>query len=117
MDNRPFEDRFWSRIARKDFDDDCWLWTGCLNSSGYGVITRNGKQLLVHRVSFVMHYRDLKEKEVIRHTCDNPPCVNPAHLIAGSTGNNIKDQWDRKRRPQQLRKEDGTWTQFDKKRP
>lgn len=33
------------------------------------------------------------------HTCDNPPCVNPAHLYVGTRSRNLQDMADRGRHP------------------
>lgn len=33
----------------------------------------------------------------VRHTCDNPPCWNPAHLTTGSTQDNMDDMTARER--------------------
>lgn len=30
--------------------------------------------------------------EVVMHTCDNPRCINPAHLKAGTTQDNVNDR-------------------------
>lgn len=35
--------------------------------------------------------RPLAEGMVTRHTCDNPPCCNPAHLIEGTQAQNLAD--------------------------
>lgn len=35
---------------------------------------------------------------MIRHRCDNPPCVNPDHLELGSPAQNMRDSYSRQRR-------------------
>lgn len=41
---------------------------------------------------------DLDEGIVIRHTCDNPLCCNPRHLIPGTQADNVRDMVERGRR-------------------
>lgn len=68
---------------------------GCLNNMGYGQVRRNGKTLLAHRVAYSEHYgislSDMKGK-VVRHTCDNPKCINPDHLLLGTQRENMQDK-------------------------
>ena len=48
-----------------------------------------------HRVAYAEHHGltmgDIQGK-VIMHLCDNPPCVNPAHLEMGTAADNVADR-------------------------
>lgn len=106
------QDRFWQRVD-KGGPDECWNWTGVVNNrGGYGVIGGSlygvrhvpiGANMLAHRASWVMHNGPFPGDRsgwhgwVVLHTCDNPLCVNPAHLVLGSQKENVKDM-DRKGR-------------------
>jgi len=67
----------------------CWLWTGGVNEHGYGIFWTGAKLMKAHRFSFC---------------CDNPPCVNPDHLYAGSAQINVDDMWRRQRATVQRRR-------------
>jgi len=77
----------------------CWLYVGKRwHKDGYGYPKRNQKAVLAHRWSYEHHYNvQLTSDTVIRHTCDNPACCNPLHLLPGTQGDNIKDMHERKR--------------------
>ncbi len=68
----------------------CWLWTAATRS-GYGHIRVGGKSIGAHRASFMAYVGPIPDGHVVRHTCDNPPCVNPAHLTTGTQADNIND--------------------------
>lgn len=83
--------------------DECWEWTGTRGSKGYGLLGGfYGKQMGAHRVSYLLHYGDLPPGCFICHHCDNPPCVNPAHLYAGDRNTNARDVAERNRAHRQL---------------
>jgi hypothetical protein len=70
----------------------CWHWTGSRNNSGYGTIRMGKRVVTAHRVMYVMVNGELEDSTaVIMHTCDNPQCVNPAHLKAGTHLQNMQD--------------------------
>ena len=69
---------------------DCFEWHMTRNNKGYGVMTRGGKKFLAHRVSAEMCIGPIDGK-VVMHTCDNPACVNPNHLVIGTQKDNMQD--------------------------
>lgn len=103
------EERLFRHIEKTDA---CWLWQGRLVGKGYGSIGLGGagaKQKLVHRLSYEIHKGQIPEGMVVMHKCDNPRCVNPDHLEAGTQSQNIKDAFARGRKinlPSGLKGED-----------
>lgn len=90
--------RFWSKVDRGE-PDDCWPWRCARNSDGYGQIKIDGIQFIASRISYVIAHPDveLTRSDKIRHRCDNPPCVNPAHLARGTSAENTADMLERGR--------------------
>ena len=88
------EERFWAMV---DKSGDCWEWTGSCHPKGHGYFGLDGKVTYAHRVSWTMAYGDLPEGLQVNHHCDNPPCVQPEHLYAGTQIDNINDMIERGR--------------------
>lgn len=74
----------------------CWIWLGALSDRGYGKFGASRKEKWqAHRLSYEIYKGEIPEGLVIRHRCDNPCCVNPEHLLAGTQGDNIRDSVER----------------------
>jgi hypothetical protein len=58
----------------------CWLWTGKVNSRGYGYVPGGTGSIAAHRFSYKAHGRKIPEGMVLDHLCNNRLCVNPDHL-------------------------------------
>lgn len=78
--------------------DECWKWQGDKNKKGYGVFTINNGQnwLPAPKISFMIAHNfgiaEIPNSIVIRHTCNNPTCVNPHHLLLGTHKDNAQDR-------------------------
>jgi hypothetical protein len=95
------ESRYWQRV-NKDSENGCWNWTGSVIPGGYGHFYYNNKSIYVHRISYAWHHPmtlDLfnNSKVCVCHSCDNPRCVNPAHLWLGSHADNMRDKREKGR--------------------
>jgi hypothetical protein len=115
---------FWSRVEQKGAND-CWPWTGSRRRArpgqmGYGQVHIHRRNYPAHRIAYMMVTgRDLTPDCKVRHTCDNPICCNPAHLVEGTHLENMEDMRRRGRGGKKLtpaiareiRKAQGTGTQ------
>lgn len=83
----PNEERFWSAVDVKE-NDECWLWLGSKDKNGYGWFNWNlgnkkHKNISAARFSLMMKINDFTIGPEVKtcHTCDNPSCANPNHLL------------------------------------
>lgn len=90
----------WSKV-QKCGPDECWPWKGYVSESGYGRAWIDGSAYYAHRIIYdLVHPREIglrapQRKDAwgfIRHSCDNPQCCNPAHLIIGTHNDNMQDK-------------------------
>jgi len=72
--------------------NSCIEWEGIVGHFGYGNLKYNKKMLRAHRVSYELFNGHLSEGKIICHRCNNPKCVNPKHLYAGTHKQNHKDR-------------------------
>lgn len=89
---------FWGRVICQERDDTCWEWQGPLNHNGYGRFYSEGKRSQAHRVAWELTFGSVPESVCVCHKCDNPSCVNPAHLFLGSRADNLRDMDEKGRR-------------------
>ena len=96
---------FWSNVSKGE-NDGCWKWEGAFfgetEGGAYGSfqvpIRNRTKSRGAHRVSWALaNCRWPKTSEHVCHRCDNPACVNPAHLFLGSRTVNMQDMWTKGR--------------------
>jgi len=73
------DERFWSKVERRGADE-CWPWLGAKKATGHGVFRFNGKTVRAYRYSYELLVGPIPHGLQIDHLCENPPCVNPAHL-------------------------------------
>ncbi len=83
--------RFWSKVDKSAGEAECWPWTASINKDGYGKFKIDGSVQNASRVAWELHNGERLLDRVARHTCDDPSCCNPAHLVAGSQKQNMID--------------------------
>ncbi len=81
-------ERLW---ARTDTSGECWIWRGGKGSMGYGKISRRGKTIGTHQLSWELARGTIPKGLSILHRCDVPLCVRPTHLFLGTQRDNMRD--------------------------
>lgn len=99
---KPLQERFWAKVDRRG-PKECWEWRGFRMPDGYGRFSLPGKRHgRAHVYSYELTHGSVAAGQYILHACDNPPCVNPAHLSAGTQAENMDQMVKRSRRGRKL---------------
>lgn len=88
-------ERFEAAVVR---GPNCWDWTGA-TVRGYGQLVVMGVKTYAHRFSYELAHGAISADLEILHTCDNPPCCNPEHLVLGTHKQNMEDAARKGRMP------------------
>jgi hypothetical protein len=87
----PIEKRLRAHV-KIDKKTGCHLWTGYRGPRDYGVIWVGRSPKFAHRMAWELKHGPVPDGMVVMHTCDNPPCCNPEHLMLGTPGDNNRDR-------------------------
>lgn len=90
-------ERFNSYLPSPRTENECWIWEGTRASDGYGKFWLDRKSVPAHRAAVLLEGREIGKGKIVTHTCDQPLCVNPAHLQVSTHINNMREMVQRKR--------------------
>jgi len=91
--SRPLADRFWKKVDLSVGLDACCLFSGSIDSGGYGQISVNGRTVGAHVVSWDLSHpgEPIPPGQWVLHRCDVRVCVRPDHLFLGPPPANVAD--------------------------
>ena len=92
------QERYWAKVDRQG-PKDCWPWRAATVPAGYGKIKLCSGFMYAHRLALILDGRPRPEGAVALHSCNNPGCVNPAHLKWGTQKENMRQALDSGRAP------------------
>ena len=82
-------------MEKVEVTDSCWIWKATTLPHGYGLFSYKpngvGKSQRIYAHRWMKLQTDGWVGEVVMHTCDNPSCVNPDHLVNGTQKENLND--------------------------
>ncbi len=81
---------FEEKVSRPS-SDACHVWQAKRNPKGYGQFRSAGKTWQAHRFAWAHVHGPIPGKLMVLHKCDNPSCVNVAHLFLGTNQDNMND--------------------------
>lgn len=84
--------RFWRKVDRSGGPNACWPWKAGTHHFGHGAFRIHKTQVQAHRVAYALIEGPVRDDIDVLHTCDNPPCCNPAHLYLGTQADNNRDR-------------------------
>jgi hypothetical protein len=95
-------------------ENGCIEWTGPKNQFGYGTITytnADGTKTSTssNRATWIVHNGPIADTLKVLHSCDNPLCVNIAHLFLGTQKHNMADMYTKGRENKRVRKPRNQW--------
>ena len=82
--------RFWENVDIRE-ETECWEWRAYRHKTGYGQFSIYGGIFYSHRVSCILFNGIIEDGKEVRHSCNNPACCNPKHLIVGTHKENMED--------------------------
>lgn len=87
----PLAQRFAAKV-NYGRPNECWLWQGSKNNTGYGQIRDDGQRtILAHRAAYQLTYKqEIPEGLCCLHKCNTPLCMNPTHLVLGTQMDNMR---------------------------
>ena len=90
--------RFWSKVDKRG-PDECWPWLAGKGKDGYGSFTAASRKTIgAHCFAYILAHGPIPKRLQVLHSCDNPPCCNPAHLWLGTALDNNRDSATKRRR-------------------
>lgn len=86
-------------MNKVNITNSCWLWTGARSRFSkraktrgqYGRFRWHNTHKPAHVASYIIHVGPIPDRLLVMHTCDNPQCVNPSHLVLGTSSDNQRD--------------------------
>ena len=87
---------YFDRYVDKKGPDDCWKWKYLRSPKGYGTFNKRfGKKVYrwsAHRIAWMFHYNTpIPPGLLCMHSCDQPGCCNPIHIMLGTHKQNAMD--------------------------